>query len=327
MIILTGGAGFIGSCVLHALNDAGRTDVLIVDALRTGEKWKNLVGRSYLDIVSKEEFRELMANDDQADLGTVDAVIHLGACSATTERDADYLYDNNFQFSCDVAEFAADHQARFIYASSAATYGDGSRGYNDCELNLRPLNMYGYSKHLFDQWMANHGLQQNAVGLKLFNVYGPHEYHKGDQASMVFKAFHQITTTGTVQLFASANPNYPDGGQLRDFIYVKDVVRVIMNLLDHPQIHGLFNLGTGTARSWNDLATSVYAALGAPPSITYVPMPDHLQRQYQYFTQADMRRLSEQLPNMTFTPLEEAVADYINGYLNTDWPYLETSSL
>lgn len=326
MIILTGGAGFIGSCVLDALNRAGHADVLIVDSLGNGEKWRNLVGRSYLDLVSKQDFREIMASGEQLDLGSVDTVIHLGACSATTERDADYLYDNNFQFSCDVAEFAADHQARFVYASSAATYGDGCRGYSEAEHNLRPLNMYGYSKHLFDRWMADQGLLGSAVGLKLFNVFGPHEYHKGEQASMVYKAYHQMMSSGTVRLFASSHPDYTDGGQLRDFIYVKDVVRVIMQLVHRTDINGLFNLGTGTARSWNDLATAVCSALGKPPSISYIPMPEHLAGQYQNYTQADMTLLRNELPDLELTPLEDTVSDYVNGYLHTSWPYLETTS-
>lgn len=322
MIILTGGAGFIGSCVLAALNASGRKDVLIVDSLGTGEKWKNLVGHSYLDIVSKEDFRQHMATAETGDLGEIDAVIHMGACSTTTERNADYLYDNNVQYSCDIAEFALDHDARLIYASSAATYGDGSRGYDDTNLDLRPLNMYGYSKHLFDQWVVDQGLQDRVVGLKLFNVFGPNEYHKGDQASMVLKAYNQIQEHGRVQLFASSHPEYGDGEQRRDFVYVKDVVRVVMALLEAPSVNGLYNVGTGTARSWNDLVSAVFAALDLPCSIQYIPMPTSIAGQYQNFTQASMERLQAALPDVRFSSLEESIADYVHGYLHTEWKYL-----
>jgi len=318
MIVVTGGAGFIGSCVLSALNAAGRTDVLVVDALRSGEKWKNLVGHTYLDIVSKEEFRERMMMGDVDD---VDAVIHMGACSTTTERDADYLFDNNFRYSCEVAEFALERNARLIYASSAATYGDGQRGYDDRSTDLRPLNMYGYSKHLFDQWVRDQGIEDQVVGLKLFNVFGPNEYHKGDQASMVFKSVQQIRRTGEVQLFKSTHSDYADGGQMRDFIYVKDVVRVILQLLQAPSVNGIFNLGTGQARSWNDLATAVFAAMGREPVIRYVDMPEEIAGQYQNFTQAEMDRLKGALPGLTFTGLEPSIADYVANHLRMEWPY------
>jgi ADP-L-glycero-D-manno-heptose 6-epimerase len=320
MIILTGGAGFIGSCLVAALNKAGRNDVLIVDSLRTGEKWKNLNGRMFIDIVSKEEFREWMVMDD---IEYIDAVIHMGACSSTTESDADYLYDNNFRYSTEVAEFAIEHGARFIYASSAATYGDGSRGYDDASMDLRPLNMYGYSKHLFDQWVQNNDLIDKCVGLKLFNVFGPNEYHKGAQASMAYKAFVQARSTGTIKLFRSNDPQYVDGGQMRDFIYVKDVVQIVMTLLDRTDINGLYNVGTGKARTWNDLAQAIITALGGKGAIEYIDMPAELQHQYQNHTEADMTRLRSVITDLTTTTLEDALADYVSGYLEKAWPYYE----
>lgn len=319
MIILTGGAGFIGSCMLSALNAAGRNDVLIVDALRTGEKWKNLVGHSFIDIVSKETFRERMM---VGDVDAVDTVIHMGACSTTTERDADYLYDNNFRYSTEIAEFALEVGARFIYASSAATYGDGSRGYSDRETNLRPLNMYGYSKHLFDEWVRGQGIEDHVVGLKFFNVFGPNEYHKGAQASMIFKAVGQVKEEGVVKLFASDHPDYADGEQRRDFVYVKDVVDIMLTLMQRPDVNGIFNLGTGVARSWNDVANAVFAAMGKEPRIEYIPMPSSIAGQYQNFTQADMSTLASILPSVKFRSLEDSIADYVTGHLLSEWPYL-----
>lgn len=318
MIILTGGAGFIGSCFLAHLNAAGRNDVLIVDSLGSGLKWKNLVDRTYIDIVSKEDFRELMAIGG---LDEVEAVVHLGACSATTETDADYLYDNNYQYSVDVAEFAFEHNARFIYASSAATYGAGERGYSDTETSLRPLNMYGYSKHLFDTWVRTQGMEGACAGLKFFNVFGPNEYHKGSMASLVSKAVPQIQQTGSVSLFRSNDPAFVDGGQMRDFVYVKDVCKVMEALLQQPSINGIMNLGTGKARTWNDLMKAVFVAMDVEPSITYVDMPEQLSKQYQNYTQADMSTFSRLLPEFRFEELEVTVADYVKGHLLQEWPY------
>lgn len=320
MIILTGGAGFIGSCMLDALNKAGRHNLLIVDSLGKGQKWKNLVGKTYIEIVSKQDFRSMMNADAFDD--AVEAVIHLGACSSTTETNADYLYDNNYLYSVEIAEFAAGKGARFIYASSAATYGDGSRGYSDSSTDLRPLNMYGYSKHLFDQWIRLNGMEDECVGLKFFNVFGPNEYHKGSMASLVSKAVGQIESRGYVELFKSTEPTYPDGGQMRDFIYVKDVCSVMMALLERPEVNGILNLGTGTARSWNDLMTAVFLAMGRPVDIRYIDMPDDLARQYQNYTQADMSTLTSKLQDVQFSSLEDSVADYVNGYLTRGWPYL-----
>lgn len=318
MIILTGGAGFIGSCFLATLNAVGREDVLIVDSLGNGEKWKNLARHTYTDIVSKDDFRDMMALGDITD---VEAVIHLGACSSTTETDADYLYDNNYRYSIDVAEFAFDCGARFIYASSAATYGNGSHGYSDLESDLQPLNMYGYSKHLFDLWIRKNGHDQKCVGLKFFNVFGPNEYHKDSMSSLVWKAFTQIGDTGKMKLFSSNHPDYQDGCQLRDFVYVKDVCQVMLQLMNSPNINGIFNLGTGKARSWNELVTAVYTAMNVTPKIEYIPMPDELASQYQNFTQADMGALSKALPDLTFGSLESSVKDYVCGHLMSATSY------
>jgi len=319
MIVLTGGAGFIGSCFLASLNAAGRNDVLVVDSLGKGEKWKNLVGKQFIGIVGKEEFRDMMTVGDVED---VEAVIHMGACSVTTETDADYLYDNNYRYSVDVAEFALERDARFIYASSAATYGDGDQGYSDASMELRPLNMYGYSKHLFDQWIWKEGLEQSCVGLKFFNVFGPNEYHKGSMASLVSKAIPQIQETGSVRLFKSTDPAYPDGGQMRDFVYVKDVCTVMMKLLSQPQVNGIMNLGTGVARSWNDLINAVFASMGLEPNIVYADMPAELEQQYQNYTQAEMSLMKKKFPDVEFRNLESAVADYVQVYLLKDWSFL-----
>lgn len=319
MIVLTGGAGFIGSCFLASLNAAGREDVLIVDSLGTGNKWKNLVDRTFIGIVGKEEFRDMMAAGDVED---VEAVVHMGACSSTTETDADYLYDNNYLYSIDIAEFAIERGARFIYASSAATYGSGAQGYADTSTDLRPLNMYGYSKHLFDRWIREQNLAESCVGLKFFNVFGPNEYHKGNMSSMVFKAVSQIQTSGNVSLFKSADPAYGDGGQMRDFVYVKDVCKVMMLLLERPDVNGIMNLGTGVARTWNDLMTAVFAAMGREPNIVYTQMPEDLAKQYQNFTLADMSTMQRLLPDVQFGSLESTVADYVQEHLLKDWPYL-----
>lgn len=315
MIILTGGAGFIGSRILSALNAEGTKDVLVVDSLGYGSKWKNLVGTSFIDIVSKEDFRDQMAVGE-FDI-PVDAVIHMGACSSTTEANADYLYDNNFRYSTEVAQFAIEQGAAFIYASSAATYGDGSRGYSDTTRELEPLNMYGYSKYLFDEWIRDQHLDSHCVGLKFFNVFGPNEQHKQNMASMVFKSVEQIQRTGTVKLFKSNDVSYADGGQMRDFVYVEDVCRVILELLKHKEITGIYNLGTGTARSWNELVAAVFAAMNMPTRVEYIDAPPEVAQQYQNFTQADMSALKKVLPALQFMSLEDAVADYVK-HLITD---------
>ncbi len=316
MIIITGAAGFIGSAITAALNGRGFDDILVVDILGKTESWKNLRKLRFTDYMDAEDFAQVI---DTGDIEwDVEAVIHMGACSDTTEMDAGYLMQNNFKYSQMVAQWAIQQNARFIYASSAATYGDGSQGFVDNEdaiETLIPLNMYGYSKHLFDLWAKRTGLLEQAVGLKFFNVFGPNEYHKGDMRSFILKAFYQINQTGKVRLFKSHRPDFQDGCQLRDFVYIQDAVQMVLFFLDNPEIAGLFNVGTGVARSWNDLAKATFAAMHKPAQIDYVPMPEALVDKYQYFTQADMAKIRDAGYTAQTLPLEEAVADYVQNYL------------
>jgi ADP-L-glycero-D-manno-heptose 6-epimerase len=314
MIVVTGGAGFIGSCFVRQLNDEGRNDILIVDALGRSSKWRNLVGKKYYDLVHKTTFRqELLAGKYGAE---IEAIVHLGACSATTETDADYLLENNYRYSRDVAEYAEARNIRLLYASSAATYGAGEHGYNDRQHELTPLNMYGYSKQMFDEWVIRNNLESRFVGIKFFNVFGPNEYHKGTMASMVFKAFGQIMREGKISLFKSYRPDeYADGEQKRDFVYVKDVVQTLSAMLEYGEISGIYNLGAGTARSWNDLARAVFAAVEREERIEYVEMPEQLRSQYQYYTEADMTKLQATRMYAAPTGLEEAVRDYVQTHL------------
>lgn len=317
-VIVTGGAGFIGSCFVQKLNGEGIDDILIVDDLNDSEKWKNLSGLRFTDYFHKNSFLEAV-NFDKLKYEP-QAVVHMGACSNTTENNADYLMENNYRFSLILAEWAVKRDIRFLYASSAATYGNGKKGFSDeTDLYLlHPLNIYGYSKHLFDLYAKRNGLLDKIIGLKYFNVFGPNEYHKGEMASVVFKAFHQIKKTGMVNLFKSHRDDYADGEQMRDFIYVKDCVDVMWWLLMHSNVNGLFNLGTGRARSWNDLANSIFSAMGQEPQINYIDMPMSIRDNYQYFTQAEMDRLRKTGCPLNFIPLEEAVHDYIVNYLQTD---------
>ncbi len=311
MIVVTGAAGFIGRNVVAELNARGHDNLLLVDHLGTGEKWKHLIGLRYEDLLSPSAYLE------QVMAGTApktDAIIHLGACSATTERDADYLLENNYRYTRRLCEYALANGTRFIYASSAATYGDGSRGYSDDDAvtpTLEPLNMYGYSKHMFDLWALKHGLFDRIVGLKYFNVFGPYEGQKGDMRSVVHKSFEQIRDTGKVRLFKSYKPEYADGEQKRDFVYVKDAVDVTLYFLQHRDRSGLFNCGTGEARTWKDLVTAVFRAMGREPNIEFIEMPEALRGKYQYFTQADVSKLRAAGYDKPFTRLEEAVADYV----------------
>lgn len=324
MYIITGGAGFIGSAMVWGLNRAGVTDIMVVDHLGSSEKWKNLVNRRYARYVHRAEFLEMLRGNSLE--GTVEAVVHMGACSATTERDADFLMSNNTTYTIELCRFALERGARFINASSAATYGNGRQGFCDSpEMTekLKPLNMYGYSKHLFDLWLLENHLADSVASLKFFNVYGPNEYHKGDMRSVACKAFHEITATGRMRLFRSCSPDFCDGGQMRDFVYVKDCVGIVLWLLENPGVNGIRNVGTGKARSWNDLAHALFAAMGAEPQIDYVDMPEELKGKYQNFTQADMGWLKRESCPVTFTPLEQGVADYVRGYLAQDDPFLE----
>lgn len=316
-IVITGAAGFIGRNVVAALNGRGLDELLLVDHLGTDEKWKNLRGLRFEDLVSPASFLELVKANRAA---PPQAVIHLGACSATTERDADYLLENNYRYTRTLCEWCQANGTRFVYASSAATYGDGSRGYSDDDAvtaALRPLNMYGYSKHLFDLWALKHGLLKAIAGLKYFNVYGPYEDHKGDMRSVVHKSYQQVRQAGQVSLFKSYHPDYRDGEQQRDFIYVRDAVEVTLWLaLDAREVGGLFNCGTGQARSWNDLAGAVFAAMGRPADIRYIDMPEALRGKYQYFTQAEMTKLRAAGYDRPFTTIEEGVKEYVREYLD-----------
>ncbi|WP_028586825.1 ADP-glyceromanno-heptose 6-epimerase [Desulfocurvus vexinensis] len=323
MHIVTGGAGFIGSAFVWKLNQMGITDIVVVDELGTSESWKNLVSLRYADYLHKDTFLDMVLHDELP-FG-VDSVTHMGACSSTTEQDADYLMENNYRYSVTLAAWCLEHGARFINASSAATYGDGSRGFSDDEARLgelRPLNMYGYSKQLFDLWAQREGVLGSLASLKFFNVFGPNEYHKGDMMSVICKAHTQIGQTGKLKLFKSYHPDYPDGGQMRDFVYVKDCVDVMWWLLMHPEVGGVFNVGTGRARSWNDLARSVFAAMGLPEAIEYIDMPEQLRGKYQYYTQAEMTKLAATGCPVQFTSLEDAAKDYVQGYLAREERYL-----
>ena len=323
MYIVTGGAGFIGSAMLWKLNSMGIDDILVVDNLGSSEKWKNLVNRRYRDYVHRDLFFEMMRRNALDE--PVEAIIHMGACSSTTERDADFLMRNNLSFSKAVCMFALDKKARFINASSAATYGDGSLGFDDDVQKmdeLRPLNMYGYTKLLFDHWAQRDGYMNEIVSLKFFNVYGPNEQHKGDMRSVVNKAFHQIAKTGEIGLFRSNHPDYVDGGQMRDFVYIKDCVDIMWWLLENKHATGLFNIGTGKARTWNDLAAAVFSAMDTPVNIRYMDMPDELAGKYQNFTEARMQRLKNAGYVAPMCSLEEGVTDYVRNYLRMPDPYL-----
>ena len=314
-IAVTGGGGFIGRNLAAELNAQGYDDLILVDVLGRGEKWRNLLGLRYEDILNPQQFLDGL---EQGKITALDAIFHLGACSSTTERDADYLLQNNYHYTRRLCEWSLAHGTRFIYASSAATYGDGSAGYSDeGELlsTLKPLNMYGYSKHMFDLWARKHKLFDRIVGLKYFNVYGPFEDHKDDMRSVVNKAYGQIRQTGKVQLFKSYRPDYADGEQRRDFIYVKDAVAVTLHFLQENAGGGLFNCGTGQARSWKDLVNAVFATLGITPEIEFIEMPEGLRAKYQYFTQADMGKLRNAGYATPFVSLEDAVRDYVTMYL------------
>jgi len=323
MIIVTGGAGFIGSAFIWRLNQEGIDDIVIIDRLGTDDKWKNLVNRRFVDYIDKDEFLQLVCADQVP--FEISAIMHMGACSSTTERDADYLWENNYLYSRKLAEWAMKRNIRFIYASSAATYGDGTLGFSDDHSKiskLKPINMYGYSKQLFDLWVLKNKLENKSAGIKFFNVFGPNEYHKEEMTSVIFKAFHQIKETGKVRLFKSYKKEYPDGGQTRDFVYVKDCLDVMWWLFNNQNVNGIFNLGTGKARTWNDLIKAVFAAMGRKTNIQYIEMPKSLRNQYQYFTQAEMNKLKAAGCPVGFSSLEDSVRDYVVNYLQQTDPYL-----
>jgi ADP-L-glycero-D-manno-heptose 6-epimerase len=317
-LLVTGGAGFIGSAMIAKLNEKGREDILVVDDLGSTEKWKNLVGKKYADYMHKDTFLKAI-DAGSFPHGEFDAIIHLGACSSTTERDVDYLMQNNYYYSKRLADYATWSEVRFIYASSAATYGNGERGFSDDDAVtpfLKPLNPYGYSKQVFDLWAIRNKLLGQIAGIKFFNVFGPNEYHKGEMKSLIAKAYRQIMDTGKVRLFKSHRDDYQDGEQVRDFIYVKDCTEALWWLLEHKNVNGIFNLGTGKARSWNDLANAIFSALGRETVIEYIDMPESIRGAYQYRTEAVMSKLKGKDYPMKFSSLEDSVRDYVTNYLH-----------
>lgn len=327
MILITGGAGFIGSNLVAGLVADGRHEIAVCDRFGSGEKWKNIAKHELADIVGPDDLGTFLDLNSEE----LEAVIHMGAISATTERDVDRIVENNFRLSLDLWDWCTEHGVRFIYASSAATYGDGAQGFEDDQSleglsRLRPLNAYGWSKLAFDRRVmrlvhSDKPTPPQWVGLKFFNVYGPNEQHKGDMQSVVAKIYPRAVAGEPAVLFRSHHPDYKDGGQLRDFVYVKDGVEVVRWLLAHPEVNGIFNLGTGQARSFADLAHAVYAALGTKARIEFVDTPVEIRDKYQYFTQASMEKLKRAGYNRPFTSLEDGVRDYVQRHLHTADPH------
>jgi ADP-L-glycero-D-manno-heptose-6-epimerase len=329
MHIVTGGAGFIGSAMVWKLNQMGVDNILVVDELASDTKWKNLRGLQFNDLISPEDLIELMVSGGGLP-ETTKAIIHMGACSSTTETNADYLLNNNFNYTRTLTEFAVEKNIRLLVASSGATYGNGEHGYSDDTTilgKLLPLNMYGYSKLLFDQWAHRTGTLKNIASLRFFNVYGPNEYHKGDMASMVFKSFNRVMDEGKLSLFRSHRPDYQDGEQVRDFVYIKDIVDCMWWLLLHPETNGIYNLGTGIAESWNTLAHAVFNAAGKTPAIDYVDMPPSIRNQYQYHTRADITRIRQAGYDGKFRPVADGVKDYIQNHLMRENPYINNADM
>lgn len=317
-ILVTGGAGLIGSAVIWFLNRQQRDNILVADALDTSDKWKNLAALSFFDYVEGSELRSrLLAPGDN--LGRISAVFHLGACSDTRERDSAYLLENNYAFTRDLARWCLERNIRLVYASSAATYGDGLRGFSDSVPlhTLRPLNAYGYSKHLMDQHAHRQGWLDRLVGVKYFNVYGPNEQHKGDMRSVVSKAFEQINSSGRVGLFRSYRSDYAHGEQRRDFLYVKEAAEITVKLAT-SEAAGLYNVGSGQTNTWNDLARAVFAAMDRPLQVDYIDMPEQLRDRYQYHTQAQLGRLHQVGLDYRRYSLAEGVQDYVRNYLLLD---------
>ena len=320
MLLVTGGAGFIGSNVVASLNEAGHCDIVVNDTLDTGEKWRNLGKRQLADVVPPGDLLGWL------DGRKLDAVIHLGAISDTTATDGDLVIETNFRLSLRLLDWCTAARTRFIYASSAATYGDGGQGFRDdwsppALRRLKPMNLYGWGKHLFDLAVVDRAATGAAMppqwaGLKFFNVFGPNEYHKGEMMSLLAKRFDDARSGKAVRLFKSYRDGIADGEQKRDFIYVDDAIAVLRWLIDRPAVSGIFNIGTGHARSFRDLALAMFAALGSAPNIDYIDMPQAIRDKYQYFTQSDVENLRRAGYTAAFTPLEEAVGRYVTGFLD-----------
>ncbi|MCA3756840.1 MAG: ADP-glyceromanno-heptose 6-epimerase [Phenylobacterium sp.] len=328
IIFVTGGAGFIGSNIVARLAEDRSLDVVVCDRLREADlgKWRNLSKHAIGDFVAPGDMFDWLEKRWR----DVEAVVHMGAISSTTETDADQIIQTNFGLSRDLYRWCADRQRRFVYASSAATYGHGAQGFDDQDdfeslAALRPLNAYGWSKALFDVFAARQAAREYAppqwAGLKFFNVYGPNEGHKGPMRSVATQIWPSVRDGQSVQLFKSYREGVPDGGQKRDFVYVRDVADVVAWLLASPEVNGVFNLGSGKARTFEDLARAVFAAAGKPPQIDYIPMPATLRDRYQYFTEARMQRLAQAGYSGGFTTLEAGIEDYVRGFLATDDPY------
>jgi len=319
MIILTGAAGFIGSVLLKALNDRGIDDVLAVDTLGSKGKFMNLRGKQF-GLLSPDLLHDKLASG----LIRPTAILHIGANTNTSDPDADAMYRKNTDYTQKLADIAVREGIRFIYASSASVYGDGAFGFSDDDSltpKLQPLNPYAWSKWLFDAHAIRYGWSDKVVGLRFFNVFGPNEYHKGFMASVVYHSYKQVLDTGKIKLFQSHRPEYNDGEQRRDFVYVDDLVRVILWLLDNPSVNGIYNLGTGKARTYNDLAGAIFKALDREPNIEYVPTPESIRNSYQYFTEADMSKLiAAGYPN-PFLTLEESIRQYVREHLQQTNPY------
>lgn len=313
-IVVTGGAGLIGSALIWALNRRGIEDILVVDRLDSSEKWKHLVPLSFADYLDADDFADRTTAGQS--FGDVGAIFHLGACSSTTESDAGYLLRNNYEYTKSLANWALENRARFVYASSAATYGGVEAVLSDeADLHtLRPLNAYGYSKHLFDLYAQRTRLAGRICGLKYFNVFGPNEDHKGEMRSIVQKAYEQIQAGGSIRLFKSHRPEYRDGEQQRDFIYVKDVVDMTLHLAE-ANATGLYNVGSGTPHTWLELVRPIFHALELPERIEFIEMPPHLRGKYQYYTCANVDRLRATGYDRPVTPLADAVTDYVTNYL------------
>ncbi len=328
MIVITGGAGFIGSVLAWKFNVAGRRDLMLVDQkAESGPKWDNVRKLNFESYLESDAFIERLERKEFD--GKISAVFHMGACSDTTEMDTDYLRKNNTEYSQRIAEWCLRNGVYLAYASSAATYGDGALGFSDDDAltpRLKPLNPYGQSKLDFDMWALKNGHEKRITGFRFFNVYGPHEYHKGHMRSLAHKGFEQIQRDGKLRLFKSYKKEYAHGGQKRDFVYVKDVVDAMLWFYARRDVKGIYNLGSGSAESWNDLAAALFKAMGRPENIEYIEMPETIKNQYQYFTEAALSKLKRVGCPITFRNLEVGIEDYVRMYLQKKNPFLSNSA-